>query len=195
MNFDPLAVARTQFAEWLWKNEPEKTIRRAHDFVKQMKINTKPTDTQPFAQANKDKINTGVKDSKGNRRSEFTAHVDDCLYCDTKEHLELTIACSVISCEDILGGNTKYQEDIISDEKFNAQYEETRVLLGHQPDSRAMAVLLSPRRREKIIAVIQDGRWHDTRERATIVEIAEINSLLANAGEYFLWVRAQLFNI
>ena len=109
--------------------------------------------------------------------------------------MEQTIACSVILCEDILGGNTKYQEDIISDEKFNAQYEETHVLLGHKPDSRAMAVLLLPRCREKLIAVIQEGRWFDTRESATIVEIAQINGLLANAGEYFLWVQAQLFNI
>ena len=59
--------------------------------------------------------------------------------------MKQTIAYSVISCKDILGGNTRYQEDIISDKNFNAKYKETRVLLGHRPDSRTMAVLLSPR--------------------------------------------------
>ena len=33
------------------------------------------------------------------------------------------------------------------------------------------------------------------RQDATIIEIAQLNGLLANAGEYFHWVRAQLFNI
>ena len=33
------------------------------------------------------------------------------------------------------------------------------------------------------------------RQDATIIEIAQLNGLLANAGEHFHWVRAQLFNI
>ena len=161
-----------------------------------MKINTNPKDDRPFAQANLDKINHGVKDPNRNcRPPSLTAHVDNCLYTDTLEFMKQTIACSVISCEDVLGGKTTYQEDIISDEKFNAEYEETRVLLGHRLESRAMVVLLSLCCQEKLIAVIEEGRWVDLRQHTTIVEITKINGLLANAGEYLYWVRAQLFNL
>ena len=115
-----------------------------------MKINSNPKDDRPFAQANHDKINHGAKEPSRNcRPSLLTAHVDNCRYADTLEFMEQTIACSVISCKDMLGGNTRYQEDIISDEKFNAEYEETRILLGHRPDVRAIAVLLLLRCQKK----------------------------------------------
>ena len=147
MCFDPLAVARTQFAKYLWIHEPEETIRRAHHFVKQMKITTNPNDTRPFAQANLDKFNHGVRNAAGDRLpNSLTAHVDNCLYAEIAKYMKLTIACSVISCEDVLGGNTKYQTEIISDEKFNAEYTETRILLGHRPETHTMTVNLSPKR-------------------------------------------------
>ena len=77
--------------------------------------------------------------------------------------MEQTIECSVISCEDVLGGNTKHQVDIISDKNINAEYKESRVLLEHKPDSLAMVVLLSPCFREKLIKVIEDGKWKSRR--------------------------------
>ena len=102
--------------------------------------------------------------------------------------MKRTIACSVISCKDVLGGNTRYQEEIISDKTFNAEYEETRVLLGHRPDSRTMAVLLSPHRREKLLSVIEEGGWLNVREHPNIIKIAQINGLLANTGKHFHWL-------
>ena len=81
MNFDPVAVACTQFAKYLWMNESERTISRAHEFVKQMKINVNSKNKQPFAKTNSDKINHGVFDSNNKRLpATSTAHMDNCLY-------------------------------------------------------------------------------------------------------------------
>ena len=162
MNFDPVTIARTQFAEYLRINKVERTISQAHKCIKQIKINANPKNDQQFARANSDKINNGVFDSNGQYcPATYTTNVDDCLYAEVPELTDQTITCLVIPCKNVLRGNTKYQEDIISDEKFNAEYEESRVLLRHKPYALTMVVLLSPRCREKLIEVKEDGRWFD----------------------------------
>lgn len=94
----------------------------------------------------------------------------------------------------MLGGNTKYKEDIISDKKFNAEYKETRQLLEHQPESRALVVLQLPCHCLRLIEILEVAGWFTNRKYANIRKIVQLNSLLGNTGTYFHLVQAQLFD-
>ena len=85
-----------------------------------------------------------------------------------------------------------YQEDIVSDEKFNAIYEEIRILLGYEPNTRSMSVRISPRRRDKIIIYIEDEGWVLNRTSATICETARLLGMLQSICNIFMWGQAQL---
>ena len=85
-----------------------------------------------------------------------------------------------------------YQEDIVSDEKFNAIYKEIRILLGYEPNTRSMSVQISPRRQDKIIIYIEDEGWVLNRTSATIREIAHLLGMLQSICDIFMWGQAQL---
>jgi hypothetical protein len=191
-NFDHAAVARTQFAQHLWCHEPDQTLKRAAKYVNQVTIGADPNDGRPFAQANADSLNKGVFKNGKRIPPFYTAHVDDNLYAEVPEFFHLTVACSVISLEDTFGGNHPNQEDVLSDEKFNAMYYEDRTLLGQHPDSRSMTVKMSPRRKEKVLRYLEEEGWILSKDTATIKEIAQVVGLVQSAADYFSWGKAQL---
>ena len=158
-----------------------------------MKLDPNKEDLRPFAKANPDSLNKGVKE--GNRRLPpgFHPHVDDHLYADIAEYFARAVAASIVSLEDSFGGSHVFQEDVLSDEKLHLIYREIRIVLGYQPNTRTMMVELSPRQREKIIAFIEFHGWATTKSTATIKELAQILGLLQNACYIFPWGLAQLF--
>ena len=138
-----------------------------------MKLDPNEGDTRPFAQANPDSLNTGVKDRHGNQLSPgYHPHVDDHLYSDVKKYFALAVAASTVSLEGSFGGSHVFQENLLSEEKLHLIYREIRIVLGYQPNTRTMMVELSPRQREKIIAFIEIHVWTTTKSIASIKEIA-----------------------
>ena len=85
----------------------------------------------------------------------YVAHLNDHLYADISAYFPGTVACSIQSLEDTLGGSHQFQEDVLSDEKLNMTYQEYRTVLGFQPNTRTMMVNISPRQKEKIITFIK----------------------------------------
>ena len=110
-----------------------------------MKLDPNKRDTRPFAQANPDSLNTGVKDGNKRLPPGYHPHVDDHLYADIGEYFALAVAASIVSLEDSFGGSHVFQEDVLSDEKLHLIYREIRIVLGYQPNTRTMMVELSPR--------------------------------------------------
>jgi hypothetical protein len=192
-NFDIFAVVRTMHAIWLWTNEPAQCKQKASKYIDDIAFDHNKSDIREFAPAHKDSKNPGILDNDGNRLPpQYVAHVDDHLYADVEEYMPTTVACSVVSLDDVFGGSHKFQELVISEEKLFLTYSEERVLLGFLPDTRAMLVKLSPRRRKKLIALMQKGNWTTTRKSATIKELAQIFGMLRSAAEFFPWALAQL---
>ena len=192
-NFDIFAVVRTLHAIWLWNNEPEQCRQKSSKYIDDIKFDHNLNDTREFAAAYKDSKNPGVLDGDGNRLPpQYVAHVDDHLYADVEAHMPTTVACSVVSLDDVFGGSHKFQELVISEEKLFLTYSEKRVLLGFLPDTRAMLVRLSPRRRTKLIALLKKGNWTTTRKSATLKELAQVFGMLRSAAEFFPWALAQL---
>ena len=192
-NFDIFAVVRTLHAIWLWNNEPEQCRQKSSKYIDNITFDHNPTDAREFEIAHMDSKNPGILDKDGNRLPpQYVAHVDDHLYADVEKYMPTTVACSVVSLDDVFGGSHKFQELVISEEKLFLKYSEERVLLGFLPDTRAMVVKLSPRRRQKLIALMETGNWTTTRKTANIKELAQIFGMLRSAAEFFPWALAQL---
>ena len=90
-----------------------------------------------------------------------------------------------VSVDDTFGGSHKYRNKVLSDDKFHPKYKETRILLGHFPNTRQMSVELSPCRREKILEFLIEEKWVTTRELATIQEIAQVMGMMQSVCEFF----------
>jgi hypothetical protein len=109
--------------------------------------------TNPFEPASRDALNTGVFWNNGSRKPPtFPMLVDDCMYDNIDEHFKLTTASSIISLEDTFGVDHPCQEKALSEKKFKPVYNEERLLLGHQLNTRRMVVIVSAKRRTKIIS-------------------------------------------
>ena len=74
-----------------------------------MKLDSNEGDARPFAQANADSLNPGVKDRHGNRLPPgYHPYVDDHLYSDIAEYFALVVAASIVSLEDSFGGSHEF---------------------------------------------------------------------------------------
>ena len=118
--------------------------------------------------------------------------MDDHLYAETEQLMPLAVACSVVSVDETFGGNHKYQELVLSEEKLHLLYKKQRILLGNLPDSRSLWSYISSRRREKLLCYLLNERWVTDREFANIRQIAQVNGMIQNASESFHWALAQL---
>ena len=202
-NFDPVARARIQQARYLWKHEPKETLERAASYVANMKLPLElvPDEYHTVAQANFDSLNTGVyEDCEQFRPGDIRVRlppampmqVDDLFSTDIRDTMPLTSAASIVALEDTFGPDHPCQEMVLSQEKLDLEYGETRLLVGFVLETRRMVVKLSPRRREKILKMILEQKWLHAGKRATIREIASLIGLLGDAAMYFPWAKAQL---
>jgi hypothetical protein len=109
--------------------------------------------TDPFEPASRDALNTRVFRNNGSRKPPtFPMQVDNCMYANVDKHFKLTAASSIIPLEDTFGVDHPCQEKALSEKKFNPVYNEERLLLGHQLNTRRMVVIVSAKRRTKIIS-------------------------------------------
>ena len=132
-------------------------------------------------------------DDQGNRKPPiYVNHVDDNGYCDVKYYMPRTVACSAQALDDVFGSYHRFQNRIISEDKLNLIYAEHRLLLGFLFNSRTMMVILSPRKREKIMCILLEEGWTETKTKATLTEAATINGMIQSAAEFFPWGRAHL---
>jgi hypothetical protein len=84
------------------------------------------------------------------------------------------------------------QPTVLSMEKLHLVHGPSRQLLGQFPDTGPMVVAMSSRRRNKILGVIDEGKWC-TRQQAGIRDLGKLDGLLINATEYHPWGRCQFF--
>ena len=192
-NFDQGAKGRQEQAGFLWEHEPERTLERAVKHTNRM-VFEPTTSTDPFEPAAKDSLNTGVLRSNGSRKPPaFPMQVDDCMYADVDEYFKLTAASSIISLEDTFGEDHPCQEKALSEKKFNPVYNEERLLLGHEVNTRKMIVIVSVKRQSKIISYMTKEGWTAVGTPKTIREACTALGLIGSAAEYNPWARAQLF--
>jgi hypothetical protein len=118
--------------------------------------------------------------------------VDDCFFADIRETFLLTSAASVVALEDVFGPKHPCQPTVLSMEKLHLVHGPSRQLLGQFPDTGPMVVAMSSRRRNKILGVIDEGKWC-TRQQAGIRDLGKLDGLLINATEYHPWGRCQFF--
>jgi hypothetical protein len=192
-NFNQGAKGRQEQAVFLWEHEPERTLERALKHT--TRIVFEETDsTDPFEPASRDALNTGVFRNNGSRKPPtFPMHVDDCMYADVDEHFKLTEVSSKISSEDTFGVDHPCQEKALSEKKFNLVYNKERLLLGHELSSRRMVVIVSAKRRTKIISYMTTEGWTTVGSSKTIREACTVLGLIGSAAEYNPWARSQLF--
>jgi hypothetical protein len=119
--------------------------------------------------------------------------VDDCMYANVDEHFKLTAASSIISLEDTFGVDHPCQEKAVSEKKFNSVYNEERLLLGHKLNTRRMVVIVSAKRRIKIISYMTTEGWTTVGSSKTIREACIVLGFIGSVAEYNPWARSQLF--
>ncbi|KAG7373857.1 hypothetical protein IV203_012952 [Nitzschia inconspicua] len=191
-NFEVCAIARQQHASYLWKHSPDNVFRRAAAYVQRMKFPPLSEHPPTFAAANADSQNHGVFLPNGDRMAPPYPHqVDDCMFADIRHYFPLTSAASIIALEDVFGSTHPCQEHVLSMDKLELEYTESRLVVGHVPNSRRMVVELSPRRRSKLIAYLSQEKWLQPR-KATLVEIATVVGMIDSAAEFFHWARVQV---
>ena len=192
-NFDQGAKARQEQAEYLWMYESDRTLERATKHTSRMVFEASKS-TEPFEPAFKDELNTGVFNNDGSRKPPvFPMQVDDCMYADVDEHFKLTAASSIISLEDTFGEDHPCQEKALSEKKFNPVYNEERLLVGHEVNTRRMVVIVSEKRQAKVVSYLTKEGWTTPGSTKTIREACTVLGLIGSAAEYHPWARAQLF--
>jgi hypothetical protein len=150
--------------------------------------------TDPFEPASRDALNTRVFRNNGSRKPPtFPMQVDNCMYANVDKHFKLTAASSIIPLEDTFGVDHPCQEKALSEKKFNPVYNEERLLLGHQLNTRRMVVIVSAKRRTKIISYMTTEGWTTTGSFKTIREACTVLGLIGSAAEHNPWARLQLF--
>ncbi|KAG7367496.1 hypothetical protein IV203_030167 [Nitzschia inconspicua] len=191
-NFEVCAIARQQHASYLWKHSPDIVFRRAAAYVQRMKFPPLSEHPPTFAAANADSQNHGVFLPNGDRMAPPYPHqVDDCMFADIRHYFPLTSAASIIALEDVFGSTHPCQEHVLSMDKLELEYTESRLVVGHVPNSRRMVVEISPRRRSKLITYLSQEKWLQPRT-ATLVEIATVVGMIDSAAEFFPWARVQV---
>ena len=192
-NFEAIAVARQQWAQFLWTHDAKRTMKRAKPYTSQMSI-ADPISSDPPEKAQMDTLNPGVLNADGSRQAPpFSMQVDDCMYADTKEFILKTAGISIVSLEDIAGKIHPNMKGPFSVEKWNRIYSEYRLLVGHEINSRRMVVIISAIRKKKILLFLFEENWITAGHKKTIRQICSVLGILNSAAEYFPWARAQLF--
>jgi hypothetical protein len=144
--------------------------------------------TEPFELAAKDSLNTGVLRNNGLRKPPASPmQVDDYMYADVDKYFKLTAAPSIISLEDTFGEDHPCQEKALSEKKFNPVYNEGRLLLRHEVNTRRMVVIVSVKRQTKIISHMTKEGWTIVGASKTIREACTVLGLIGSAAEYNPW--------
>jgi hypothetical protein len=148
-NFEPIACARQQHAQCLWKQAD--TLLRAKPHMPTIQFQAPPTDSSVFFQSTADLLNMGVFNCDGTRRSPIhDHHVNDNVHGDVKEFVSLGGAASVLALYLVLGHPGPRNRDSVSWNKFNGFFTHERKMIGYGVNTRDMKLFLLEHKRTQL---------------------------------------------
>jgi hypothetical protein len=192
-NFEPIARARQQLAQYLWRQG--NTLSRVQHYLPTVTQSATPTtdDISRFTPAESDSLNPGVFQLDGARQSPtYDHHVDDNLYADVAEFLMPTIAASILALYLILGFPTTVNRDVVSWDKFTKLLSHKRKCVGWDIDTRRLTVALPADKCDDLVLLL--GTWI-TNDKFTLRDVAILLGHLGNATSVCRWMRCSYFTI
>ena len=192
-NWEPVARARQQFAQYLW-HQPT-TLARVKPYMPSIQVAAQPpaSVSNAFVQAVPDAIHSGARDATGQRRAPcFRHHVDDNLYADVAPHVEQAVGASVLSLYEILGFPDARITDALSRDKFEARITHERRFVGHTVNSRTLTVSLPQDKRTLLVAAILP--WLNM-TKFGLLEAGKLHGQLGSASTTCRWARATFFGL
>ena len=178
-NFEIVAVARMQLAQYLW-NLGDSIIERVSHKLPTLNFPMMTENTVNFEPAVKDRINKGVINPNGKRQPPpFRHHVDDNLYADVPQYFHRAVAASLLSIYTILGWPDGRQPDPFSFDKLETEYSHIRKCTGVIVNSRELTIALPEYKRNNIIELIEGFLSSD---HYNIVQAAQLCGTLESAS-------------
>jgi hypothetical protein len=190
-NFEPMARARQQYAQYLWYQAD--TLLRASKYMPVLQFQAPPSDTSIFFQSTADSLNQGVFNRDGTRRSPtYDHHVDDNIYGDVKEFLPLGVAASILALYLILGYPGPRNRDSVSWNKFDKFFTHERKMIGYGVNTRGMILFLLDYKRTQLLGLLKS--WLAMVD-FDLLQCAEMLGHLGGATTTCRWARVLFFGL
>jgi hypothetical protein len=192
-NFEPIARARQQLAQYLWFQAT--THSRVRQYLPTVTQASSPTvdEIRQFTSAESDSRNLGVFSPDGARKSPtYDHHVDDNLYADVADYLMPTIAASILALYLILGFPASGNRDVVSWDKFTKLLSHKRKCVGWVVDTRRLTVALPTDKCDDLLLLLND--WIQA-DKFTLREVAILIGHLGNATTVCRWMRTSYFTV
>jgi hypothetical protein len=190
-NFEPIARARQQHAQYLWKQAD--TLLRAKPHMPMIQFQAPPADSSVFFQSTTDLLNMGVFNRDGTRRSPtYDHHVDDNIYGDVQEFVSLGVAASVLALYLVLGYPGPRNRDSVSWNKFNGFFTHERKMIGYGVNTRDMKLFLLEYKRTQLLGLL--ATWL-TMADFDLMQCAELLGHLGSATTTCRWGRVLFFGL
>jgi hypothetical protein len=190
-NFEPIARARQQYAQFLWSQKT--TLSLARPYLPKLQFQPHPTDSSVFTQATPDSLNQGVFNPDGSRRSPtFDHHVDDNIYGDVEEFILLGVSASILALYLVLGYPSSRNRDPVSWNKFDGFFTHERKIIGYGVNSRRMVLFMLDHKRKQLLDLL--GTWLALSD-FDLLQCAELLGHLGSATTTCRWARVLFFGI
>ncbi len=190
-NFEPVARARQQYAQYLWQQAD--TLLRAAPYMPTLQFQAPPADSRVFFQSTPDSLNTGVFHLDGSRRSPtYDHHVDDNIYGDVEEFVPLGVAASILALYMVLGYPGPRNRDSVSWNKFDGFFTHERKMIGYGVNTRDMKLFLLEYKRTQLLGLLTTWlSMHDF----DLMQCAEMLGHLGSATTTCRWARVLFFGL
>jgi hypothetical protein len=190
-NFEPLARARQQYAQFLWAQAD--TLLRAAPYMPSIQFQAPPIDPSVFLQSTADSLNMGVFNCDGSRRSPtYDHHVDDNIYGDVQEFVSLGVAASILALYLVLGYPSPRNRDSVSWNKFDGFFTHERKMIGYGVNTRRMSLFMLPYKRAQLLGLLVT--WL-TLPDFDLLQCAEMLGHLGSATTTCRWARVLFFGL
>jgi hypothetical protein len=190
-NFEPLARARQQYAQFLWMQAD--TLRRAAPYMPKLQFQVPPNDSTVFFPSTADPLNMGVFNPDGSRQSPtYDHHVDDNIYGDVQEFVSLGVAASILALYLVLGYPGPRNRDSVSWNKFNGFFTHERKMIGYGVNTRRMTLFLLDYKRTQLLGLL--STWL-TMPDFDLLQCAEMLGHLGSATTTCRWARVLFFGL
>jgi hypothetical protein len=193
-NWDPVAQARRQLAQFLWKEKD--LVSRATPHLPRFTLAPKPQtdEVRSFTRANPDSKNKGVFDTVTGQRlpPPYPHHVDDNMYADVAEHITRSIAASVLALFEVVGYPSTNAPSLFNHEKFDGKLTHQRKTVGRHIDTRRLEVSVVPDKKVTMLATVTE--WLSKTE-FTLREISSLHGSLESLTTDIRWARPLFFGL
>jgi hypothetical protein len=190
-NFEPIARARQQYAQFLWSQAT--TLHLARTYLPKLQFQPQPTDPNVFTQSTPDSLNQGVFNSDGSRRPPtFDHHVDDNIYGDVEEFISLGVSASILALYLVLGYPSSRNRDPVSWNKFDGFFTHERKMIGYGVNSRRMVLFMLDHKRTQLLGLLDI--WLAMAD-FDLLQCAELLGHLGSATTTCRWARVLFFGL